>query len=204
MESLTNDTIGGYNSFIKTQQELEDPCFLTTYHFNDIVGVTHFRVPIKEAQAITKDDYRAIGGTALNDAIGTAISEVSSRIDSLPEEERPENVVFLIITDGEENSSKLFTKTGIKDMITERQDKNKWNFIYIGANVDQFAETETRGIKSVGSAKGSMAIKYASSHIGSEKLYSSLSDTMKCYRSSGVLDTMALTAVYDEKDETTN
>jgi hypothetical protein len=192
MDTLTKDTIGGYNSFITKQKVLDDVCYLTTYHFAYEVGVKHFHVPIKEASLLTGDDYRPEGGTALLDAIGTAITEVTSRISSLPPEEKPDNVLFLIITDGEENSSKKFKKPDIQQLIKDKQDIDKWNFVYIGANVDEFAESQTLGLRGVKGAVGPMGMAYKATSAGVEKMYAGLDTMSTVYRSSGILNTSYL------------
>ena len=88
------------------------------------------------------------GSTALLDAVGRAINETGDRLAKTPEQDRPGLVVFVIVTDGQENSSKEFSKARIKEMIDEQQKKYNWQFTFLGANQDAFAEAGGIGIRS--------------------------------------------------------
>lgn len=91
------------------------------------------------------------GGTPLLDAVGTAIAQTGERLKALPEAKRPKRVQVLILTDGQENSSREYTKTQVKAMVEHQQSVYQWAFVYLGANVDAFAEAAGMGIL-VGSA----------------------------------------------------
>ena len=90
------------------------------------------------------------GGTALLDAVGRAINETGARLDKLSDAEKPGLVIFMIITDGEENSSKEFTNAQINKMIIHQQEKYKWEFSFLGADQDSFSVARTLGINSKG------------------------------------------------------
>jgi hypothetical protein len=92
------------------------------------------------------------GNTALLDAVGRAIVETGERLRALPENERPGLVVFVIVTDGQENSSREYTKARVKEMIEHQQNVYKWQFTYLGANQDAFAEAGGMGIRLAGAA----------------------------------------------------
>jgi hypothetical protein len=92
------------------------------------------------------------GGTALLDAVGRAINETGERLARMPEEDRPGLVIFVVMTDGEENSSKEFSKARIKEMIQHQQEVYNWHFTFLGANQDAFAEAGGMGIDATGVA----------------------------------------------------
>ena len=92
------------------------------------------------------------GSTALLDAVGRAINETGERLAKMNEEDRPGLVVFVVMTDGEENSSQEFSKDQIKQMITHQQDTYGWHFTFLGANQDAFAEAGALGIHAAGVA----------------------------------------------------
>ncbi|MCL4855279.1 MAG: hypothetical protein KJZ78_28285 [Bryobacteraceae bacterium] len=103
------------------------------------------------------------GMTALLDAVGRAINETGERLSKLPEADRPGLVVFVVMTDGEENSSKEFTKPQIKKMIEEQTTRYQWQFTFLGADQDAFAEAADMGIAADGAAnfaKGKVAVAY--------------------------------------------
>jgi len=146
MESLTDDTIGGYNSFLKEQKEIDGEAVLTTVLFNTNYTLLHDRLDIKEVHPIARKDYVAGGGTALLDAMGKTINDIGLKLHNTAEPERPARVIVFIITDGEENSSKEYTFDKIKEMVTLQQDVYKWIFIFLGANMDAFSVGDSIGI----------------------------------------------------------
>ena len=93
-------------------------------------------------------DYTLVpqGGTALLDAIGFALTEEGAKLSAMLEEYRPGKVIVVIVTDGQENSSREYKRQAVKDMITTQQDKYGWQVTYIGANQDSFAEAGGLGI----------------------------------------------------------
>jgi hypothetical protein len=92
------------------------------------------------------------GMTALLDAVGRAVNETGERLAKMPEQDRPSLVIFVVMTDGEENSSKEFTKAQIKEMIEHQQNVYHWQFTFLGANQDAFAEAGGLGIDAAGVA----------------------------------------------------
>jgi hypothetical protein len=146
MSNLTNDTIGGYNAFIKEQKEISGEAVLTTVLFNTGYSLLHDRVNIKKVKPITEKEYHAGGGTALLDAMGKIINDIGLKLSNTPEEERPGAVIFFIITDGEENSSKEFTNEKVKELVELQKNVYSWEFMFMGANIDSFSAAEKIGI----------------------------------------------------------
>ena len=133
METCWDDTIGGYNSLVKEQAEFGGT--MTLIQFDHEFNVTYENKLIGEVEPLTRETYKPRGSTALLDAIGRAIKECKT--DMIP--------TVIILTDGQENSSLTYTKAHIKDLIFERQ-KDGWQFVYLGANQDAFAEAGAMGI----------------------------------------------------------
>lgn len=133
METCWDDTIGGYNSFVKDQAEFGGT--MTLVQFDHEYSVTYSKTPMGEVVPLTRETYKPRGSTALLDAIGRTIKEWN-------EEAAP---TVIILTDGIENSSHNFTKPHIKDLI-ELKTKDGWQFVYLGANQDAFAEASAMGI----------------------------------------------------------
>jgi uncharacterized protein YegL len=146
MESLTNDTIGGFNNFLKEQQEISGEAVLTTVLFNDKYKLLHDRVDIKKVKPMTNKEYVASGNTALLDAMGKTITDIGVKLHNTPENERPSRVIIFVITDGEENSSTKYTNDKIKQMVELQKNTYSWEFIFLGANVDAFAVAASIGI----------------------------------------------------------
>ena len=133
METCCDDTIGGFNSFVKDQAALGGK--LTLIQFDHEYLMSYENKPLGEVEPLTTTTFKPRGSTALLDAIGRAIKECKT--ESIP--------TIIILTDGQENSSRTYTKAHIKDLIFERQ-KEGWTFMYLGANQDAFAEAGSMGI----------------------------------------------------------
>ncbi len=143
MHSCQSDAEGGLNRFIDDQKKQPGEANFTLVQFDTEYEFVHRGIPIK---SVPHCSLVPRGNTALLDAVGRAIVETGERLAKLPEADRPGLVVFVVITDGEENSSKEFSLTRIKEMIQHQQDVYKWQFIYLGANQDAFAEAGAMGI----------------------------------------------------------
>lgn len=140
MSGLEQDTIGGFNSMLKRQKKEEGEALVTTVLFDNNYELLHERLNIQNVNFLNQEEYFVGGSTALLDAIGRTINRISKSISESSEQFRPGKVIFVIITDGMENSSKEFTFRKIKDMIELKKSKYAWDFIFLGANIDA-AET---------------------------------------------------------------
>ena len=146
MSVLVNDAIGGFNSFLADQKKQPGEAYLTFIQFDNEYEVVHENKPIKDVPALTADTYRPRGSTALLDAIGKTIDDVGRRLTNTPDDKKPEKVIVVILTDGEENASHIFKRGEIKEKIKHQEEKYSWTFLYLGANQDAFAEASSMGI----------------------------------------------------------
>ena len=146
MNALTSDTVGGYNAFIEEQKKLEGQAYLTTVLFDDRYELFCDHTDIMEAKHMTEADCHARGCTALMDAVGKTINSVGARLAKTPEEERPSKVLFMIVTDGYENASKEFSRNAVKKMVEHQQSVYSWEFLFVGAGIDAYAEASSIGI----------------------------------------------------------
>jgi hypothetical protein len=85
--------------------------------------------------------------TALLDAIGRTIIATGALLSAKPDHERPEHVIFVILTDGQENASREFSLGQIKDMIQHQTNQYKWHFVYLGANQDAIVVAQNMGVR---------------------------------------------------------
>jgi hypothetical protein len=144
MEHLVEDTIGGFNSFVKKQSKLGET-LLTTILFDDKYEILHDGVEAEDV-VLTEKEYYTRGSTALLDAIGKTIVDVNYRITSLEDDGIDRDVIFVITTDGLENSSTEYTYEDINKMITVQKEKHDWSFIFLGANIDVAKESKKLNI----------------------------------------------------------
>ncbi len=136
MALIKTDAIGGFNQFITAQRELEGEAVVSIYLFNRTTTQIANCMDIKEVELLTEETYITSGMTAMNDALGKSIDEVGQRLTSTKAADRPDKVVFCILTDGEENSSVEYKISQVKDMIKHRQSSYDWEFVFLAANQD--------------------------------------------------------------------
>ncbi len=176
MGSIADDTIGGFNTFIKGQKETEGKATFNLIQFDNQYEVVHENVDMKEVPDLDFTTFVPRGSTALYDAIGRTVISTGSRLKEMIEEDRPEKIIFVILTDGYENASREFKQSKIFEMIKHQEDKYNWEFIFLGANQDAFEIGATLGIK-----RGS-TMTYAASTRGVNKLFGSVTKRMSDYR----------------------
>lgn len=140
------DVTGGYERIIKDQKETkEGSCIVSMYKFNTKVDKAFIGKDVNEVDATL--NYSPGGGTALYDAVGTAIDEIGKWLSDMKEEERPEKNLIVIMTDGEENSSKEYSSSDVKDKIKHQEEKYNWEFMYLGVDLSNFKDANALGIR---------------------------------------------------------
>jgi len=149
MAQIREDAEGGVNTFVQDQAKLPGDAFLTLVQFDTEYEFLHQGAPIKN---VPPYELNPRGMTALLDAVGRAVNETGERLAKMPEADRPGLVIFVIATDGLENSSKEFTRSQIKALIEQQQKVYNWQFTFLGANQDAFAEADSMGMHAAGSA----------------------------------------------------
>ncbi|MBO4509427.1 MAG: VWA domain-containing protein [Spirochaetaceae bacterium] len=172
MSGLEKDTIGGYNSFLERQRKIDGEAFVSTLLFSDRSEVIHDRVPIEKVNPMTEEQYYVDGCTALLDAIGGAVHHIGNVHKYARDEDRPEKTVFVITTDGQENSSHKYTYDKIKKMIEHQQEKYGWEFLFLGANMDAISEASKLGIRQ------DRAVRYECDEVGTALNYECVCDTI--------------------------
>lgn len=167
MQEIQADAEGGVNAFIENQAKEPGEALLTLVQFNTEYKFLHKGVPI---QKVPQYKLKPRGMTALLDAVGRAIIETGERLAKMKDQDRPGLVVFVIMTDGHENSSVEFNKTQIKKMIGEQQDKYNWHFTFLGADQDAFAEAGKMGMDAAAAANFDKGKVFAAYHATSAKV----------------------------------
>lgn len=178
MESVKTDTIGGFNSFLSEQQKVEGEASISLVQFDDQYEVVYLDKDINSADKLTEATFQPRGMTALYDAVGRTINSVGQRLADLPENERPDKIVFVILTDGFENSSKEFSAAKIGEMIKHQRDIYKWEFMFIGANQDAVLSAQEIGISA------NAALTYAANAEGTQEAFGSIARNVASYRMS--------------------
>lgn len=170
MHGSEEDTIGGFNSFIQKERKKELDTRVTTILFDDHYEVLYERKSISDVNELTEDEYYVRGCTALLDAIGKTITTLNHKIEN--------KALFVIMTDGLENASVEYSKSQIKNMINN----HKWEFIFIGADIDSYSEAASIGIRK------SRVANYRKTKEGVADLYCSINCATEMLRSNMDLD----------------
>lgn len=166
MEQIRSDMEGALNSFLADQKTVPGDCEVTLVQFDTDYDIVWENRDIKTVPSIT---IRPRGATALLDAVGKTINRLGQNLAALPEDQRPEKVLVVIITDGRENSSFEFSRQHVREMIQHQEEKYGWAFSYLGANQDSFEEALTFGIAARGVSN------YGANYKGTQTLSSTLS-----------------------------
>ena len=178
MSGLEGDTIGGFNSMIEKQRKEEGEAYISTVLFDDQTEVLYDRVPVAKVEPMNDKQYYVRGCTALLDAIGGAIHHIANVHKYAREEDRPEKTLFIITTDGMENSSHIYDYKKVKKMVEKEKDKYGWEFLFLGANIDAI---EVAGRFGIGADR---AINYECDSMGTALNYQVLSETVSAVRRS--------------------
>jgi hypothetical protein len=148
MSSIQSDTIGGFNTFIAEQKAIPGDCAVTLIQFDsqNPQEIIFNAVPIADVPALTAATFTPRASTPLYDAMGQAIVSAGIRFAAMPEDQRPGKVLFIVITDGEENSSHEYSREKVFALVAEQKKTYGWTFVYIGANQDAMKTGPSVGV----------------------------------------------------------
>ena len=195
MSGLEADTIGGFNSMINKQKKEDGKAFVSTVLFSDSSVVVHDRADISEIRPMTDSDYVPNGCTALLDAIGDAIKHIRNIHKYARPEDVPAHTIFVITTDGMENASHKYTYEKIRSMIEKRKEKDGWEFMFIGANIDAVSVAAKVGIDS------DRAANYRASSKGTAAMFCELAAPLTAMRRGKKVDRSWAEAIEDQMNE---
>lgn len=180
MSELKNDTISGFNGFLENQQQSNiGQANMTIIFFDSSYEVYADHIDINKIEPLTDKTYIPCGGTAFYDALGLTIDNVGLRLSQTPEEERPENVLVLIMSDGEENSSRTFTGNAVAAKVEHQKTKYNWEFVFMGCNQDSLKSAQAVDIGNYSNVNFSSR--------GINNMYSVMDCASTSYRKSGTV-----------------
>ncbi len=165
MATISEATIKGVNGFIASQKEIPGEGCWSLIQFDDQYEEHWIEVEQAEVRELTRETFIPRGSTALLDAICTAIDDKGRRLAERPESERPSKVLFVIMTDGRENSSTEFGMSDANQRITRQREEYSWEFIFMGADQDTIATAAAMGVKT------GMTFRYCASAIGTQQAW---------------------------------
>lgn len=176
MEGIRHDMEGGFTAFMEEQRKVPGDCRVTLVQFATDYEIVYAGTPLHGVPLLK---IIPGGGTALLDAIGRTIHETGERLSAMHPSMRPARVLVVVITDGEENSSRIYSRSVVFDMIAHQTERYGWAFMFMGANQDAIDEAGKIGIKN--------ALTYDANAVGARASFTSSSKSAARYRSSGQL-----------------
>ena len=179
MCGLEADTIGGFNSMLEKQKQAEGKAILSAVLFSDQSQVLYDRVDIDRIEPMTDRQYQVGGCTALLDAIGGAVHHIGNVHKYAREEDRPGKTVFVITTDGMENSSRHYSYEKVQKMVKRQQERYGWEFLFLGANMDAISAARSFGIRE------DRAVRYKCDSVGTSKNFVVLDKALCLLRKEG-------------------
>ena len=176
MSGLEADTIGGFNSMLEKQKKEPGEAVLSAVLFDHECEVVYDRVDIRKAEPMTEKQYYTRGCTALLDAIGGAVRHIATAHRYARDEDRPGKTIFIITTDGMENSSRRWSYREVRELVEHEKEKYGWEFLFLGANMDAISAAERVGISA------DRAVRYEHDSIGTALNFEVVSDAVCAVR----------------------
>ena len=182
MSGLEADTIGGFNSLLEKQKQAPGEAILSAVLFDHECEVVYDRVNIRKAEPMTERQYYTRGCTALLDALGGAIRHIATAHRYARDEDRPGKTVFVITTDGMENSSRSWTYSEVRNLVEHEKEKYGWEFLFLGANMDAISAAGRMGISA------DRAVRYEHDSVGTALNFKVVSEAVCTMRSAAPLE----------------
>ena len=164
MSSVLNDTIGGFNTYVETQREADQDQVYVVTQFDTQYEVMQDGVELDDVITLSKKNYVPRGGTALLDAMGQTIH----RLDALMANDKTiQQAILVTLTDGDENSSREFTREQVFALIKEREEQGNWEFAFVGAGQDAIGQARELGITN--------SMQYCADGAGTQRAFRAMS-----------------------------
>ena len=181
MSGLESDTIGGFNGMIAQHKGDGGDVLVSTVLFDHENEVIHDRVRIAEVPTLTDKEYYTRGCTALLDAMGDGIRHIKNVHKYARPEDRPARTMFIITTDGMENSSTRYMADQVRAMVKKQEKEAGWEFVFLGANIDAVQVAGGLGIRAEN------AVEFACDAAGVRENFASLSRMTCAFSHTGII-----------------
>ena len=192
MRGLEEDTIGGFNSMIEKQKKEDGEAYVSVVLFDDRTEVIYDRTDLRKVEPMTDRQYYVRGCTALLDAVGSTIRHIGNVHKYARPEDVPEKTIFIITTDGMENSSRHYGYDEVRRMIERQKECYNWEFMFLGANIDAVKEAGRFGINP------SRAVRYEHDSVGTSLNYDVVSHVVGRARKAATAADM--NALFDDEE----
>lgn len=189
MEATREAVISGFNAFLDGQRAMPGDVRVTLVQFDTIsTEIEYEGAPLSTAPYLTRETFVPRAGTPLLDAIGGTITQQGARFARA--RHKPDKVILVILTDGAENSSVVYTRDDVVKLIERQRNEWNWTVIYIGAAESAITDAHHLGIN------GGQAIKYSGKSVGTRAVFGATNNLVNAIRSGEV------GATYSAEDRT--
>lgn len=195
MSAVRDDTIGGFNTFLEEQKALPGSADVTLVQFDNEYDILYEGRSLPDIAPLSAKTFVPRGSTALLDAVGRTLNATGARLAAQPEAARAAKVLFVIMTDGEENASHEFTAKQVFEMITHQREKYQWQIVFIGANQDAVATAASYGIPQTN------ALNYAATPAGTRSMNAKLSAATRSMRISSPAPSAGFFTPEDQQED---
>ncbi|WP_206074448.1 VWA domain-containing protein [Antribacter gilvus] len=191
MQAMKEATIQGFDLFMAEQKATPGRCTVTLAQFDDRYEEVYADKPVEDVPSLVLEPR---GTTALLDSIARLVHTTSERLAAMSDEERPATVLVGIMTDGYENASKEYTNAAIKALVTEKETKDGWAFLYMGANQDAIEVGASLGVRR------DRSLTYDAGNVGAAMAATSRGTARMRYAAAAPGSAPAPAAFYTEED----
>lgn len=146
MAAVRESTIAAVNQFVDDQRAAGGAARLSLVQFDHEFQPVFTGVPLGSAPRLTPASYKPRGSTALLDAMGFSIKQTGERLREMDRTDRPKQVLFVTMTDGLENASRVMSRQAVNEAIEHQQKVYDWQFVFLGANQDAIATARDLGM----------------------------------------------------------
>lgn len=176
MQAIHQATVQGFASFVEQQRSVPGDCRFTLAQFDTHYELVYQERPVKKVGPLVLEPR---GGTALLDAMGRVIQDTANRLAHVRMMGSPSRIIVVIITDGQENSSRNFTRPAVFDLVRHYTETRDWQFVFLGANQDAIREASQLGID-----RGA-AMTYAAEYQGTCAAWDGVARAVSRHRQTG-------------------
>ena len=190
MQDIREDVVGGFNAFLAEQQAAPDPATFTLVQFDsqDPYEVLQSVAPIRTVPPLTLERYVPRASTPLYDAMGRGILDLEARLAALPDAERPSKIIFVVVTDGQENASHEFDRARVTALIEAKKTLG-WDFVFLSADLEAFHDSQRMGVNA------EAALMFSKSKRGNDRAWAAASSKIR-ERRIGAAESI----VFDDED----
>jgi hypothetical protein len=199
MNDIKQDAIGGFNVFLEEQKKLPSECVFTYTQFNQDYEIVHNGIPLADMKPLDETTFVPAGMTALLDAVGRTVDEVGIRLSATPEDEKPEQVILVILTDGEENSSQEYSWSRVAEMLKLQTEKYGWRVVFLAQNLDSQMTATNMGLNP--DAANVYVSNMTKGGVGYRTAVRGASFAVSSARSSGTIDKVGTSVIVSGEEQ---